>query len=73
MLKELANGRTLAQLALQFSYTHPAVTTTIPGAKTVAQFEENLKAAELGLLTAEEMSRIDAITPPGGGRKIWPA
>ena len=73
MLKELANGRTLAQLALQFSYTHPAVTTTIPGAKTVAQFEENLKAADLDPLTAEEMSRIDAITPPGGGRKIWPA
>jgi hypothetical protein len=24
-------------------------------------------------LTPEEMQFIDEITPPGGGRKIWPA
>jgi hypothetical protein len=24
-------------------------------------------------LTPAEMTRIDAIVPPGGGRKIWPA
>jgi aryl-alcohol dehydrogenase-like predicted oxidoreductase len=72
-LQPLAEGRTLAQLALQFSFTHPAVSTTIPGAKTVTQLQENLKAAELGTLSDEDMAVIDALVAPGGGRKIWPA
>lgn len=72
-LRELANGRSLAQLALQFVLEHPAVSTVIPGAKTVKQLQDNLVAAHLPPLTAQEKSLIDAITPPGGGRKIWPA
>jgi aryl-alcohol dehydrogenase-like predicted oxidoreductase len=72
-LKALTHGRTLSQLALQFVMAHPAVTVAIPGAKRVSQLEENIKAALLPPLTAEEMALIDAITPPGGGRKIWPA
>jgi aryl-alcohol dehydrogenase-like predicted oxidoreductase len=72
-LKPLAREQTLAQLALRFAYTHPSVTTVIPGAKTVRQFKENLKAGLWGPLSAEEQKAIDAITPPGGGRKIWPA
>jgi len=32
-----------------------------------------VEAALLPPLTAEELAQIDAITPPGGGRKIWPA
>ncbi len=72
-LKALADGRTLAQLAIQFVMAHPAVTVAIPGAKRVSQLEENLKAALLPDLTAEELQLIDQITPPGGGRKIWPA
>jgi len=72
-LKALADGRTLAQLAIQFVMAHPAVTVAIPGAKRVSQLEENIKAALLPELTAEELTLIDGITPPGGGRKIWPA
>ncbi len=72
-LKALAQGRTLAQLALQFAMAHPAVTTVIPGAKTSKQLAENVAAARLPALSADDMARIDAITPPGGGRKIWPA
>jgi aryl-alcohol dehydrogenase-like predicted oxidoreductase len=72
-LQPLAQDRTLAQLALQFSFTHPAVSTTIPGAKTVAQLQDNLKAAELGTLPTEDMAVIDGLVPPGAGRKIWPA
>lgn len=72
-LKPLAGGRNLAQMALRFSVSHPAVSVSIPGAKTPAQLHENLKAATLPPLTGEEMALIDAITPPGGGRKIWPA
>jgi aryl-alcohol dehydrogenase-like predicted oxidoreductase len=72
-LKPLAQNRTLAQLALQFTLAHPAVTTVIPGAKTNKQLTDNLGAALLPSLTREELAHIDAITPSGGGRKIWPA
>ena len=72
-LRPLAKDRTLAQLALQFVLAHPAVTAAIPGAKTVRQLQDNVRSAVLPPLTPEELAQIDAITPPGGGRKIWPA
>ena len=72
-LRALANGRSLAQLAIQFVMQHPAVTVAIPGAKRTAQLSENMKAALLPPLTDEEMALIDSVTTPGGGRKIWPA
>lgn len=72
-LRPLARERTLAQLALQFVLAHPAVTVAIPGAKTAKQLHDNVGAALLPPLTSEELAQIDAITPPGGGRKIWPA
>ncbi|NIV36695.1 MAG: aldo/keto reductase [Anaerolineae bacterium] len=72
-LRPLAKGRTMAQLALQFALAHPAVTTAIPGAKTVRQLQDNLGAAMLPSLTPDELAQIDTTTPPGGGRKIWPA
>jgi myo-inositol catabolism protein IolS len=72
-LKPLAQNRTLAQLALQFVLAHPAVTTVIPGAKTVKQLKDNVGAALRSPLDKDELAQIEAITPPGGGRKIWPA
>jgi len=72
-LRSLAKDRTLAQMALQFVMAHPAVTVAIPGAKNVRQLKDNVGAALLPPLTADELAQIDAITPPGGGRKIWPA
>lgn len=72
-LRPLARDRTLAQLALQFTLAHPAVSTVIPGAKTTTQLQDNVKAVLLPGLTDEEIAQIDAVTPPGGGRKIWPA
>jgi aryl-alcohol dehydrogenase-like predicted oxidoreductase len=72
-LQPLAEGRTLAQLALQFVMAHPAVTTVIPGAKNVKQARENVAAALLPPLTPEEQAQIEALTPIGGGRKVWPA
>jgi aryl-alcohol dehydrogenase-like predicted oxidoreductase len=72
-LQPLAADRTLAQLALQFAMAHPAVSTVIPGAKNIKQVRENVAAALFPALSAEERAQIDAITPPGGGRKIWPA
>jgi aryl-alcohol dehydrogenase-like predicted oxidoreductase len=64
------SGRTLAQAALQFTLAHDAVTTVIPGAKSSRQVRANLPGAPLG--TAEH-ALIDRVTPPGRGRKIWPA
>ena len=72
-LRPLAKDRTLAQLAVQFVLAHPAVTVVIPGAKTVRQLNDNVGAALLPPLSPEKLARVDAITPPGGGRKIWPA
>jgi aryl-alcohol dehydrogenase-like predicted oxidoreductase len=73
-LKPLADeDRSLAQLAIQFVMHHPAVTVAIPGAKRISQLKENVKAALMPYLTQEELMLIDSITPPGGGRKIWPA
>jgi len=72
-LKPLADGRTLAQLALQFTLAHPAVTTVIPGAKYPAQFQESVGAALLPMLSADELAAVETVTPTGGGRKIWPA
>ena len=72
-LKELTDGRTLGQLAIQFVMAHPAVTVAIPGAKRISQLEQNVQAALLPELTPEELHFIDELTPHGGGRKIWPA
>lgn len=73
-LRPLANEeRTLAQLALQFTLDNTAVTTVIPGAKNVRQMRDNIQAGLLPPLTPAEMAQINAIVPPGGGRKIWPA
>lgn len=66
-------GRTLAQAAIQFVLQHEAVTTVIPGARTPGQVMANVAAATAPALTAEEMSLIDGVTAPAGGRKIWPA
>jgi aryl-alcohol dehydrogenase-like predicted oxidoreductase len=67
------DGRTLAQAALEFTLLHPAVTAVIPGVKTPAQVRANLEALAALPLTEDDQALIDAVTPPGGGRKIWPA
>ena len=72
-LRLLAEDRTMAQLALQFVMAHPAVTVAIPGAKTVKQLQDNIGAALLPPLTGADRSQNAGITPPGGGRKVWPA
>jgi aryl-alcohol dehydrogenase-like predicted oxidoreductase len=72
-LRPLTDGRSLAQLALQFVLANPAVSVVIPGAKTGEQLRSNVKAAHLPPLDDEELAQIDTATPSGGGRKIWPA
>jgi aryl-alcohol dehydrogenase-like predicted oxidoreductase len=73
-LKQLVReGRSLTQLAVQFALQHPAVTTVIPGAKTEKQFAETCASVVSPAFSDDEINLIDSITPPGGGRKIWPA
>jgi aryl-alcohol dehydrogenase-like predicted oxidoreductase len=72
-LRSLADGRSLAQLAVQFVLAHPAVSTVIPGAKHAQQIRETADAGSLPPLTEDELATCAMVTPPGGGRKIWPA
>ncbi len=73
-LKPLArDGRTLAQAALQFILHHPAVTTVIPGGRNAAQVTANVAALAATPLSADDLTLIDRVTPPGAGRRIWPA
>ena len=69
----VSEADTMAQFALRFVTTHPAVTTVIPGARNRNQAESNTAAGRRPPLSEQEMSAVDAIVPPGGGRKIWPA
>ena len=64
---------TMAQFALRFVRSHPAVSTVIPGARTRRQAESNAAAGLRPALTDEERAVVDQLVAPGGGRKIWPA
>lgn len=54
--------RSLAQLAIRYSLSHPAVAAAIPGASSLAQLEHNLDAADLPPLTADEIAAIRGIS-----------
>lgn len=54
-------GMNMAQMALRWILMHPAVTCTIPGARHVAQVEENAAASDLAPLSAETMKAIQDI------------
>lgn len=62
MLRPLVpKGATLAQFALRWILTFPAVTCAIPGAKRASQAEENAAAADLAAIPRETMEKIRAI------------
>lgn len=58
---EAGDARTLAQIALAWIWTRSGRTIPIPGFKTVAQVQENIQAMEFGLLSKEQMLKIDEI------------
>ncbi|MFP4547131.1 MAG: aldo/keto reductase [Fidelibacterota bacterium] len=72
-LKKEFPDENLAQLAIRFVISNPAVSVIIAGAKRISQLEANFKAGEKGLLSDQEMQKINNIVKPTGGRKIWPA
>ena len=55
------SGFTLAQIAIRFVLSNPLISTVIPGAKSVKQLEENVKAAEAAPLSQNELKLIDSI------------
>lgn len=61
MFAEAGNARTPVQIALAWIWTWSDRTIPIPGFKTVAQVKENIQAMELGLLSNEQMQKIDEI------------
>jgi aryl-alcohol dehydrogenase-like predicted oxidoreductase len=65
-LDELAEElhATLSQMALAWTLTNPAVTSPIIGPRTMEHLEDNLGALDVQF-TAEALSRVDEIVPPG--------
>jgi aryl-alcohol dehydrogenase-like predicted oxidoreductase len=60
----------LAEAALRFCVTHPAVSTVIPGMRSVRNVERNLAAVGRGPLTAEQ---LDAVRPHRWERNFYAA
>lgn len=58
---EAGETRTQAQIALAWIWTRSDRTIPIPGFKTVSQVKENIQAMEFGLLSNEQMNKIDEI------------
>jgi aryl-alcohol dehydrogenase-like predicted oxidoreductase len=61
MFADAGDARTQAQIALAWIWTRSERTIPIPGFKTVAQVKENTQAMEFGLLSKEQMRKIDEI------------
>ncbi len=57
------DGKTMVDIALQFTLAQPAVTCPIPGMKSPEQARSNAAAAD-GALSKEELACIDEICPP---------
>jgi L-glyceraldehyde 3-phosphate reductase len=65
-----ARGQSLAQMALAWVLKDPRVTTTLIGASTPQQLEENVGALQNLAFSAEELSAIDQYAKEGG-LNLW--
>ena len=61
MFAEAGEVRTQVQIALAWIWTRSDRTIPIPGFKTIAHVKENIQAIEFGLLSKEQMNKIDEI------------
>ncbi len=57
----IPSDRTMAQLALQWILSFPAVTCAIPGAKRPSQVEENIAASDITPIARDTMQRIQEL------------
>ncbi|MEZ0364567.1 aldo/keto reductase [Mycobacterium sp. pUA109] len=64
-------GQTLAQLALAWVLRDPTVASTLVGASSVAQLEENLGALDHLEFTSEELTEIDQYATESGVDDLW--
>ena len=64
-LNEIAAGRgqSLAQMALAWTLRDPRITSTLVGASSVAQLEQNLGSLDNLAFSAEELEAIDSFAP----------
>ncbi len=67
-----ARGQTLPQMALAWTLRDPRVTSTLAGASSVAQLEENVAALEQLDFSADELAAIDRHATDSG-INIWAA
>lgn len=58
-------GRSLSQLAIRYSLSHPAVAVAIPGASSREQLLQNISAADIPALTEEEVRLIRRLSKAG--------
>jgi aryl-alcohol dehydrogenase-like predicted oxidoreductase len=61
MFADAGDPRTPAQIALAWIWTRSDRAIPVPGFKTLAQVKENIQAMEIGLLSSEQMEKIDEI------------
>jgi diketogulonate reductase-like aldo/keto reductase len=61
-----AHESSVARVALAWVQAQPGVTSTLIGARRLAQLEDNLKALDVKL-SAEELGRLDGLTKPTFG------
>lgn len=59
-----AKGVTMSQFSLAWAMAQPGVTSPIIGPRTMEQFEDNLKAAEV-VISDEDPKAVDHIVRPG--------
>ena len=63
-------GQSLAQMALAWTLRDPRITSTLVGASSVEQLEQNLGTLDNLEFTAEELDAIDGYTPESAVN-IW--
>ena len=59
-------GQTLAQMALAWTLRDPRVTSTLVGASSVAQLEQNIGALDKLQFSADELREIDRYATDSG-------
>jgi L-glyceraldehyde 3-phosphate reductase len=65
-----ARGQSLAQMALAWTLRDPRITSTLLGASSVAQLEQNLGALDNVAFSDDELAAIDGHAPEGAVN-IW--
>ena len=68
----IRRGQTLAQMALAWTLRDPRVTSTLIGASSVAQLEQNVGALDQLQFSAEELKDIDRYATESG-INLWAA